>query len=82
MASDRTVIKFDVRPVENGEGKLTALKVQRTERVKRVSETGKTLNYGITSDAGEPFEIPIGQVADLVRELADWPIWYATGKDG
>jgi hypothetical protein len=82
MAVDRTVIKFDVRPVENGEGKLTALKVQRTERVKRVSETGKTLNYGITNDVGEPFEIPIGHVSDLVRELADWPIWYATGKDG
>ena len=82
MASDHTVIKFDVRPVENDEGKLTALKVQRTERVKRVSETGKTLNYGLTTDVGEPLEVPISRVADLIRELADWPIWYATGKDG
>jgi hypothetical protein len=81
MAVDRTVIKFDVRPVEGDGGKLTALKVQRTERVKRVSETGKTLNYGVTSDVGEPFEVPIGHVSDLVRELADWPIWYATGKE-
>lgn len=81
MASDRTVINFDVRPVEGDDGKLTALKVQRTERVKRVSETGKTLNYGVTNDVGPALEIPIGHVADLVRELADWPIWYATGKD-
>ncbi len=81
MAVDRTVIKFDVRPVEGDESKLVALRVQRTERVKRVSETGKTLNYGVTKDVGEPFEIPIGHVADLIHELADWPIWYATGKD-
>lgn len=81
MAVDRTVVKFDVRPTEDIEGKLTALKVQRTERVKRVSENGKTLNYGITNDIGEALEIPIGHVADLVRELTDWPIWYATGKE-
>lgn len=82
MAVNRTVIKFDVRPVEDDEGKLTALKVQRTERVKRVSEAGKTLNYGITNDVGPAFEVPIGHVADLIHELADWPVWYATGKDG
>jgi|688.fasta_scaffold165249_4 hypothetical protein len=81
MAVDRTIINFDVRPVEGGDGKLTALKVQRTERVKRVSDTGKTLNYGVTKDVGEAFEVPIGHVADLIRELADWPIWYATGKE-
>lgn len=81
MAVDRTVIKFDVWPVEGEGGKLTGLKVQRTERVKRVSETGKTLNYGITTDVGDPFEVPIDHVADLIHELADWPIWYATGKD-
>lgn len=82
MATNRTVTNFDVRPVEGDDGKLAALKVQRTERVKRVSETGKMLNYGITNDVGEPLEIPIGHVADLVRELTDWPVWYATGKDG
>lgn len=82
MAVDRTVTGFDVRPVEDDEGKLTALKVQRTARVKRVSATGKTLDYGSTNDVGEPFEVPIGHVSDLIRELADWPIWYATGKDG
>lgn len=80
MAVNRTVTGFDVRPVED-DGKLTALKVQRTERVKRVSETGKTLNYGFATDVGEPLEVPIGRVADLIRELADWPIWYATGKE-
>ena len=82
MAVDRKVMKFDVRPIESVEGRLTALKVQRTERVQRVSETGKTLNYGVTSDVGNPLEIPIGHIADLVRELADWPIWYASGKEG
>jgi hypothetical protein len=82
MAVDRTVTGFDVRPVEDDEGKLIALKVQRTARVKRVSVAGKTLDYGSTNDVGEAFEIPIGHVPDLIRELADWPIWYATGKDG
>ena len=82
MAADSTVIKFDVQPVEDDEGKLTALKLQRTARVKRVSATGKTLDYGSTNDVGESFEVPIGHVADLIRELADWPIWYAVGKDG
>lgn len=81
MAIDRTIINFDVQPVEDGEGNLIAIRVQRTERVKRVSETGGVLNRGMTTDVGEALEVPIGHVADLIRELADWPIWYATGKD-
>jgi hypothetical protein len=82
MAKDKAIRKFDVQPVENGDGELRALKIQPTVRWTRESANGKTLDYGSTEDEGEPLIVPIHKVADLVRELTDWPIWYATGKDG
>lgn len=80
MATDRTITKYEVNSMENADGTLEGLIIQRTARVTRESETGKTLNYGATVNVGEPLEIPISKVADLIRELADWPIYYANGQ--
>jgi hypothetical protein len=80
MATDRTITKFEVSTTENDDGTLLSLNIQRTQRVTRESETGKTLSYGSTVSMGEPMEIPISKVPDLIRELADWPIYYATGQ--
>lgn len=77
MAHDRKITKYDVRPIEEG-GRLIGLSIQRTERWQRESDTGKLLSRGLTEDAGDALEIPISKVPDLVRDLADWPIWYAT----
>ncbi|AIW02970.1 hypothetical protein PBI_LARENN_75 [Mycobacterium phage Larenn] len=77
MAQDRKITKYEVSPIEEGDV-LVGLKIQRTERITRESATGKTLNYGYTVDVGDPLEIPISKISDLIRELADWPIWYAS----
>lgn len=77
MAEDRKITKYEVNPVEES-GRLVGLSIQRTERWTRESNNGRTLDYGQTKDVGEPLEIPISKVSDLVRELTDWPIWYAT----
>jgi hypothetical protein len=77
MAHDRKITKYEVQPIEEGE-RLIGLTIQRTERWTRESTTGKTLDYGQTKNVGDAFEIPITKVSDLIRELADWPIWYAT----
>lgn len=80
MAHDRKITKYEVNPIEES-GRLIGLSIQRTERWTRESTTGKTLDYGQTKDVGEPLEIPIRKVPDLIKELADWPIWYATTNE-
>lgn len=79
MAQDKKVTKYDVQPVENPDGTLAGLIIQRTERISRVSDKGARLSYGATEDVGDPLEIPLSKVSDLVRELVDWPLWYASG---
>lgn len=75
MASERKITKYEVQPIET-DGKLEGLSIQRTERWTRESDNGRTLDYGQTANVGEPLEIPISKVADLIRELADWPIYF------
>ncbi|AVP41927.1 hypothetical protein SEA_JSQUARED_85 [Mycobacterium phage Jsquared] len=79
MAQDRKITKYEVSPLESANGELEGLKIQRTERIQRESDNGRILNYGWTNDVGEPLEIPASKIPDLVRELVDWPLYYATG---
>ncbi|QTF81501.1 hypothetical protein SEA_TARSUSIV_77 [Mycobacterium phage TarsusIV] len=78
MAQDRKITKYEVRPLEEN-NELTGLSIQRTERWQRESDNGRVLDYGMTKNVGDPLEIPASKVADLVRELVDWPIYFATG---
>ena len=80
MAVDRKRTEYTVQPMENEDGTLEGLRIQRTERVIRESDTGAILNHGWPTNVGEPLEIPASKVADLVRELTDWPLYYATGQ--
>lgn len=79
MAQDRKITKYEVDPIEEND-RLTGLRIQRTERWVRESDNGKLLSRGLTENVGEPLEIPITKIADLIRDLSDWPIWYATTK--
>ncbi|QCG76928.1 hypothetical protein SEA_XIANYUE_75 [Mycobacterium phage XianYue] len=78
MAQDRKITKYEVRPLEEN-NELTGLSIQRTERWQRESDNGRVLDYGTTTNVGDPLEVPASKVADLVRELVDWPIYFATG---
>jgi hypothetical protein len=80
MAQDNKITKYEVQPIENPNGTLAGLRIQRTERFSRVSDSGAVLSYGHTTDVGDPMEIPWNKVADLVRELVDWPLYYANGE--
>lgn len=81
MAHDKKITKYDVQPVEE-DGRLIALALRKETRITRVSEDGKVLDYGWGSALIEEIaEIPIGKVPDLVRELVDWTVWFAQGKD-
>ena len=80
MATDRKITSYEVQPIENTDGTLQGLSIQRTERITREGANGATLDYGKNVDVGAALEIPISKVADLARELADWPIYYATGQ--
>lgn len=79
MAKDVVIKDFSVQPVEE-DGHLVALTIQPTVRVGRRSSDGKVLSYGMTRDEGGPITIPVSKLADLIRELADWPIYYASGE--
>ena len=79
MAKDVVIKDFSVQPVEE-HGYLVALTIQPTVRVGRKSSDGKVLSYGMTENDGEPIKIPVSKLADLIRELADWPIYYASGE--
>jgi len=81
VARERKITKYEVHPIEES-GMLLGLSIQKTERRTRESDNGRTLDYGQTVDVGAPLEVPISKVADLVRELVDWTVWYASGKDG
>lgn len=81
MAHDKKITKYDVQPVEYN-GKLIALSLRKEQRVQRVSEDGKVLDGGWASTTIEEIaEIPISKIPDLVRELVDWTVWFAQGKD-
>ncbi|ASZ75418.1 hypothetical protein PBI_JOSHKAYV_79 [Mycobacterium phage JoshKayV] len=80
MAQDHKITKYDVRPLEDADGDLTGLAIQRTERWERRADNGRVLDYGQTTNVGDPLEIPSSKVADLVRELVDWPLYFATGN--
>ncbi|AZV00870.1 hypothetical protein KIY87_gp25 [Mycobacterium phage Malec] len=79
MAFDRKITKYEVRPLEDADSDLEGLSIQRTERIQRESDNGRVLDYGQTVNVGDPLEIPASKVADLVRELVDWPLYFATG---
>ncbi|AIT13552.1 hypothetical protein SEA_SEMPERFI_78 [Mycobacterium phage SemperFi] len=78
MAQDHKITKYNVRPLEEN-NELTGLAIQRTERWERRADNGRVLDYGTTVNVGDPLEVPASKVADLVRELVDWPIYFATG---
>ncbi|AHJ86533.1 hypothetical protein ST20ES_80 [Mycobacterium phage 20ES] len=78
MAQDHKITKYTVRPLEEN-NELTGLAIQRTERWERRADNGRVLDYGMTTNVGEPLEVPASKVADLVRELVDWAIYFATG---
>lgn len=81
MAKDIVRKGFDVQPVDEN-GKLKALVIRPTTRTARVSADGKVLSYGQTEYLeNQSLEVPVDKLADLIRELADWPIWYAKGQD-
>lgn len=80
MAYDKTVIDFRVQPTENDEGELTGLRIQKQQRVGRMSDTGAVLSYGTTDDVGDEMVVPVNKLAALVSELIDWPLYYATGQ--
>ena len=80
MAKDVEVLEFYVQPVEDKDGNLEGLSIQPTVRKKRVSDDGKMLSYGVTEDRGEALVVPAGHIADLARELVDWPVYYAVGQ--
>lgn len=80
MARDVRKTEYNVQPLENPDGTLEGLSIQRTVRVSRVADDGRVLSYGSTEDVGEPLEILANKVADLVRELVDWPLYYARGE--
>lgn len=71
---------FEVMPVESPDGTLSSLTIQRTLRIERQSDNGRTLDYGATGPVGDPIQVPAEKVSDLVRELADWPMYYASGQ--
>lgn len=81
MAHNKKITKYDVQPVEES-GKLIALSLRKETRVQRVSENGRVLDFGWGSSLIEEIaEIPISKIPDLVRELVDWTVWFAQGKD-
>lgn len=81
MAYDKKQTSYDVKPVEEN-GKLIALAIRREVRMVRMSDNGKVLDRGwLKANIEEIAEIPIGKIPDLVRELVDWTVWFAQGKD-
>ncbi len=80
MAEDRKITEYQVRTIDNPDGTLAGLAIQRTERISRVADNGNVLSYGTTVNVGDPLEVPLSKVSDLVRELVDWPIYYASGQ--
>lgn len=79
MAKDVRIQEFRVQPVEDN-GRLAALTIQPTVKIKRVSQDGKVLSWGWAEDDGEPITVPIKNLADLIRELVDWPTYFASGE--
>lgn len=82
MAYDKVIQDYDVQPTENEARQFTGVKIQQQRRVARIAEDGKVLAYGHTVDVGEPLIVPASKLSDLIRELADWPIYFATGQAG
>ena len=76
MAFDKKVTSYDVSPEEVND-KLVSLTIRRWERMERHSDNGKVLDRGSVRLV-EEMDIPISKVSNLVRELTDWPIWFAT----
>jgi len=80
MAYDKTVTKFNVQPSEDAEGNLTGIRIQCTVATTRMSDDGKELRRGWPEDYGPEMFVPASHVADLARELVDWPLYFATGQ--
>ena len=76
MAYNKKKTTYDVQPVEEN-GRLVGLEIRRWEQVNRVSDNDTVLERG-ARNLIISMEIPISKVSDLVRELTDWPIWFAT----
>lgn len=80
MAHDLTITGFTVTPVDDGPDRMIALTIQPTITTSRIAANGAVLTYGEPQPAGDPIVVPANQIADLARELADWPVYYATGR--
>ncbi|AEL17882.1 hypothetical protein TRIXIE_78 [Mycobacterium phage Trixie] len=80
MAEDRKITKYEVSPLDNPDGTLAGLAIQRTERIQREAANGRVLDYGYpTRNVGDPLEVPIGKVNALIGEMVNWLSWYANG---
>lgn len=78
MAYNKDAHSYDVQPIE-ADGALTGVRITHEKRTVRLSESGSILDYGYSTRAVvAEIEVPINKLSDLVRELTDWPIWYAT----
>lgn len=80
MARNVERTRFRVSPVSEGD-KLKALQIQKTRRFERVSEDGRTLDYGHAEDIGEPLEIPVHQLTNIVRQIVSWAVYFADGNE-
>lgn len=80
MAHDLTITGFTVTPIDDGADRLIALTIQPTTTTSRIAANGAVLTYGDPQPTGDPIVVPAHQIADLTRELADWPVYYATGR--
>lgn len=80
MAEDVVIQGFSVIPVEDDQGNLVALDIQPTRTVRRVSETGSMLLRGRAVADGDPLTVPVGELPELLRKLAGWPVCYVMGK--
>jgi hypothetical protein len=79
MAETKKITKYDVNPMELPGGILEGLSIQRTERVTRVADNGRVLDYGHTVNVGDPLEIPISKIGQLIADLVSWPIYFSNG---
>jgi hypothetical protein len=80
MATDEVRHQINVSPVDNEDGTLKGLNLQPQSRNVRKSSDGRQLRRDWWEDDGEPLFVPIGALADLVREMVDWPTYYANGQ--
>lgn len=79
MAENVTTTSYPVDPVENPDGTLAGLRIRKVRRTDRVSANGTVINRGEPWELDE-MEIPLSKVAEVMREMADWMRYFASGE--